>query len=319
MSVSAARPGHAPMNEVPATEAQPRRRRFGPRERHDFWVFLALAGPNILLILIFSYRPVLQNIQYSMLNWTLGSASATWVGIGNYVEFFTSPNTLDILRVTAIFTVATVGGSMVLGLIIALALNRPVRGVGLARAAVFAPYVLSGVGVGLVWLFIFDPAIGILGVILRAIGLPGPEWFRDPNLTLAMVIIVYVWKNMGYAAVIYLAGLQAIPRDLLEAAALDGASSWRTFWSVVWPLLSPITFFLLITSVLASLQAFDIIQIMTPLGNGTTTLIYEVYLQAFGQFNRAGYSATVAVVLFVLLVVLTIVQLRYVERRVHYA
>ena len=319
MSVSAARPGHAPMNEVPATEAQPRRRRFGPRERHDFWVFLALAGPNILLILIFSYRPVLQNIQYSMLNWTLGSASATWVGIGNYVEFFTSPNTLDILRVTAIFTVATVGGSMVLGLIIALALNRPVRGVGLARAAVFAPYVLSGVGVGLVWLFIFDPAIGILGVILRAIGLTGPEWFRDPNLTLAMVIIVYVWKNMGYAAVIYLAGLQAIPRDLLEAAALDGASSWRTFWSVVWPLLSPITFFLLITSVLASLQAFDIIQIMTPLGNGTTTLIYEVYLQAFGQFNRAGYSATVAVVLFVLLVVLTIVQLRYVERRVHYA
>ncbi|SHL26014.1 carbohydrate ABC transporter membrane protein 1, CUT1 family [Pseudonocardia thermophila] len=319
MSVSAARPGHAPMGEVPATEAQPRRRRFGPRERHDFWVFLALAGPNILLILIFSYRPVLQNIQYSMLNWTLGSASATWVGIGNYVEFFTSPNTLDILRVTAIFTVATVGGSMVLGLIIALALNRPVRGVGLARAAVFAPYVLSGVGVGLVWLFIFDPAIGILGVILRAIGLPGPEWFRDPNLTLAMVIIVYVWKNMGYAAVIYLAGLQAIPRDLLEAAALDGASSWRTFWSVVWPLLSPITFFLLITSVLASLQAFDIIQIMTPLGNGTTTLIYEVYLQAFGQFNRAGYSATVAVVLFVLLVVLTIVQLRYVERRVHYA
>jgi ABC-type sugar transport systems, permease components len=319
LSVSAARPGHAPMGEVPATEAQPRRRRFGPRERHDFWVFLALAGPNILLILIFSYRPVLQNIQYSMLNWTLGSASATWVGIGNYVEFFTSPNTLDILRVTAIFTVATVGGSMVLGLIIALALNRPVRGVGLARAAVFAPYVLSGVGVGLVWLFIFDPAIGILGVILRAIGLPGPEWFRDPNLTLAMVIIVYVWKNMGYAAVIYLAGLQAIPRDLLEAAALDGASSWRTFWSVVWPLLSPITFFLLITSVLASLQAFDIIQIMTPLGNGTTTLIYEVYLQAFGQFNRAGYSATVAVVLFVLLVVLTIVQLRYVERRVHYA
>ncbi|WP_234997555.1 carbohydrate ABC transporter permease [Pseudonocardia thermophila] len=317
--MSAARPGHAPMGEVPATEAQPRRRRFGPRERHDFWVFLALAGPNILLILIFSYRPVLQNIQYSMLNWTLGSASATWVGIGNYVEFFTSPNTLDILRVTAIFTVATVGGSMVLGLIIALALNRPVRGVGLARAAVFAPYVLSGVGVGLVWLFIFDPAIGILGVILRAIGLPGPEWFRDPNLTLAMVIIVYVWKNMGYAAVIYLAGLQAIPRDLLEAAALDGASSWRTFWSVVWPLLSPITFFLLITSVLASLQAFDIIQIMTPLGNGTTTLIYEVYLQAFGQFNRAGYSATVAVVLFVLLVVLTIVQLRYVERRVHYA
>ncbi|MGI5130714.1 carbohydrate ABC transporter permease [Pseudonocardia sp. CA-107938] len=307
------------VGERAAPPVQPVRRRFGPRERHDFLVFLALAGPNILLIVAFSYRPVLQNIQYSMLNWTLGSASATAVGLGNYAEFFSSPNTPDILRVTAIFSVATVGGSMLLGLIIALALNRRIRGVGVARAAVFAPYVLSGVGVGLVWLFIFDPAIGILGVILRGIGLSGPEWFRDPNLTLVMVIIVYVWKNMGYAAVIYLAGLQSVPKDLLEAASLDGASSFRTFRSVVWPLLSPTTFFLLITSILNSLQAFDIIQIMTPLGNGTTTLIYEVYLQAFGQYNRAGYSATVAIVLFALLVLLTLVQLRYVERRVHYS
>jgi sn-glycerol 3-phosphate transport system permease protein len=146
-----------------------------------------------------------------------------------------------------------------------------------------------------------------------------PQWFNDPDLTLVMVIVVYVWKNMGYAAVIYLAGLQTVPRDLIEAAAIDGAGSWRTFRSVVWPLLSPTTFFLLITSVLSSLQAFDIIRIMTPLGNGTTTLIYEAYLQAFGQYNHAGYSATVSTVLFFLLVALTLVQVLVAEKRVHYA
>jgi sn-glycerol 3-phosphate transport system permease protein len=248
----------------------------------------------------------------------LGAATATSVGFANYVRFFTSDDTLDILRVTAVFTIVTVGGSMLLGLVIALALNRKVRGSGLARAAVFSPYVLSGVGVGLVWLFMFDPVIGVFAGVLRTMGLPSPQWFNDPDLSLVMVIIVYVWKNMGYAAVIYLAGLQAMPKDLLEAAALDGASKWRTFRSVVWPLLSPTTFFLLVTSILNSLQAFDIIRIMTPLGTGTTTLIYDAYLQAFGGYNRAGYSATVSTVLFVLLVVLTLFQVRFIERRVHY-
>jgi sn-glycerol 3-phosphate transport system permease protein len=133
-----------------------------------------------------------------------------------------------------------------------------------------------------------------------------------------MVIIVFIWKNLGYAAVIYLAGLQSINKDLLEAAAIDGAGSRRTFFSIVLPLLSPTTFFLLVTSVLNSLQAFDILRIMNPLGRGTTTLIYEAYLQAFGGSNRAGYSATVSTVLFGLLVVLTVFQLVVLERKVHY-
>jgi sn-glycerol 3-phosphate transport system permease protein len=296
-----------------------RRRRFTARDRHDFWVFLALVGPNVALIVAFSYRPVIENVRYSLLNWTLGSADATFVGLGNYVTFLTSSSSWQILWTTLVFTVVTVGGSMVLGLLIALALNRRVPGTGVARAAVFSPYVLSGVGVGLVWLFVFDPTIGVLGAVLRAFGGTAPDFFNDPTLSLVMVCVVYVWKNMGYAAVIYLAGLQSIPRDLLEASALDGASASRTFFRVVLPLLSPMTFFLLVTSVLNSLQAFDLIRIMTPLGRGTTTLIYEAYLQAFGASNRAGYSAAVSTVLFVLLVAFTLVQLRWMEKRVHYA
>ena len=124
---------------------------------------------------------------------------------------------------------------------------------------------------------------------------------------------------MGYAAVIYLAALQAIPRDLIEAAAIDGASSFQTFWRVKWPLLSPTSFFLLLTTILNSLQSFDLIRIMTPLGNGTTTLMYDTYLQAFGGYNRAGYSAAISTVLFGVLIVLTVVQLWFLERKVHYA
>ncbi|RAN77672.1 glycerol-3-phosphate ABC transporter permease [Bacillus sp. SRB_336] len=278
-----------------------------------------MALPNLLLIAFFTYRPLFVNMYYSTLDWTLGSMQATVVGFGNYVEFLTSGDAPAVLGATGIFTVATVGGSMVLGLLVAVALNQKVPGRALARSAVFAPYVLSGVGVGMVWLFIFDPAYGVLGWMLRGVGLSSPQWINNPSLALVMVIIVYVWKNLGYCAVVYLAGLQAMPQDVLEAAALDGAGPLRRFWSVSFPLLSPTTFFLLITTLLGSLQAFDIIKIMTPTGNGTGTLIFEAYLQAFGAYNRAGYSAAISVVLFVLLLVMTGLQLRFVERKVHYA
>lgn len=316
--VTATRPSAAPPGPDRAAAVGRRSRRWNRRARHDFLVFLAFVAPNALLIVAFTYRPLLSNMYYSTLNWTLGSQTAVPVGLGNYVQFFTSGDSATVFQVTGIFTVATVGGSMLLGLLIALALNRKVRGGGLARAAVFSPYVLSGVGVGLIWVFMFDPTTGVLSAVLRGIGLSSPQWFNDPHLSLAMVIIVYVWKNMGYAAVIYLAALQAVPADLLEAASIDGAGGLRKFRSIVWPLLSPTTFFLLITSILNSLQAFDLIRIMTPLGRGTTTLIYDAYLQAFGAYNRAGYSAAISTILFAILMLLTIAQLRFLERRVHY-
>ncbi|MGM9472298.1 carbohydrate ABC transporter permease [Pseudarthrobacter sp. YS3] len=301
------------------TRRELRRRRWSGRSRRDFFVFLALALPNLLLIAVFTYRPLISNIYYSTLDWTLGSASATVVGFENYVTFFSSDDASKVLGTTAVFTLVTVGGSMVLGLLIALALNSRVRGTTFARSAVFAPYVLSGVGVGLVWLFIFDPGYGVLAWVLRGIGQNSPQWINDPQLSLVMVILVYVWKNLGYCAVVYLAGLQSLPQDVMEAASLDGANGFRRFLSMSVPLLSPTTFFLLITTMLSSLQAFDLIRIMTPLGAGTSTLIYEAYLQAFGAFNRAGYSAAISVVLFAILLIITVLQLRFVERKVHYS
>ncbi|MFT8395541.1 carbohydrate ABC transporter permease [Propionibacterium sp.] len=303
-----------------ATDDRPQNRHRGSRRRRrEAWLFVALVLPNVALIAMFIYRPIFTNIYYSLLDWTLGSDTATFIGLGNYVEFFTGGEAGQVLGTTLIFTVATVGGSMLIGLLLATVLNRRLVGRGVARATVFAPYVLSGVGIGLVWSFIFDPTIGVLAAILRGFNLPVPQWFLDPGLALTMVIIVYVWKNLGYCAVIYLAALQSIDRDLLEAAALDGASGFRTFWSIVWPLLSPTTFFILLTTMLSSLQAFDLIRIMTPLGQGTTTLMYDAYLQAFGGYNRAGYSAAISTILFLILVIMTVFQMRFLERRVHYA
>ena len=296
-----------------------RRGRWSARTRRYFLVFLALALPNLALIAVFTYLPLINNIYYSTLDWTLGSASATVVGFDNYINFFTSADAPNVLGTTAVFTVVTVGGSMILGLLVALALNSKVRGTTFARSAVFAPYVLSGVGVGLVWLFIFDPGYGVLAWLLRGFGQQSPQWINDPQLSLVMVIIVYVWKNLGCCAVVYLAGLQSLPQDVMEAASLDGANGFRRFVSMSVPLLSPTTFFLLITTMLSSLQAFDLIRIMTPLGNGTSTLIYEAYLQAFGAFNRAGYSASISVILFGILLIITVLQVRFVERKVHYS
>lgn len=294
------------------------RRRVNRRRLRESLLFVAFVLPNAALIAVFTYRPLILNVWYSMLDWTLGAANATFIGLGNYREFF-AKDAGAVLGTTLIFTVITVGGSMLIGLGLAVVLNRRLIGRNAARATVFAPYVLSGVGVGLVWTFIFDPVGGVLAAILRKFGASSPQWFLQPELSLTMVIIVYIWKNLGYCAVIYLAALQAVPRDLLEAAALDGAGRSRTFRSIVWPLISPTTFFLLMTTILSSLQSFDLIRIMTPMGQGTTTLMYASYLQAFGGYNRAGYSSAISTILVVILLILTVFQMRFIERKVYYA
>lgn len=302
-----------------AAPSSPARRNKRIQRSRNYFLFILFAGPNIALILAYIYYPLLANAYFSTLDWRLGARTASFLGLDNYAEFLTSPGGLEVWRVTIIFTLATVAGSMVLGLLMALVLNRAIPGRTAARTAIFSPYVLSGVGIGLVWSFIFDPRIGILSHFLQMFGAKSPEWFLDRNLALVMVILVYIWKNLGYCAVIYLAGLQSIPQDLMEAAAIDGAGPVRRFFNVTLPLLSPTVFFLSIAMVLSSMQAFDILRIMTPTGNGTNSIVFEIYLQSFGAYQRAGYAAAISVVLFVTLFLITAIQMRFVERRVHYA
>ena len=296
--------------------ANPHRQR---QRRRDALVFLAFAGPNLLLIAAFVYYPLLSNAYFSTLNWRMGATRATSAGIDNYIRLFTSPQGAEMWRVTITFTVVTVVASMVLGLLVALALGHRIPGVTAGRTAIFSPYVLSGVGVGMVWNFIFDPQLGVLGHVLRAFGARSPEWYLDADLALVMVIVVYVWKHLGFCAVVFLAGLQSIPSDLIEAARIDRAGALTRFFKLTLPLLSPTVFFLTVTTILSSMQAFDILKIMTPSGNGTNTIVFELFLQGFGPYQNAGYAAAISVVLFVVLFAITAFQMRFVERRVHYA
>jgi multiple sugar transport system permease protein/sn-glycerol 3-phosphate transport system permease protein len=271
------------------------------------------------LLGVFSYWPLLQNISLSFTDWDMISPEKHFVGLDNWIGVLTSARFWQIALNTAVFTIGSVGLTLVLGLALALLLNQSLHFRNGARTVIFTPTVLSGAAVAVVWYFIFDPNWGILKTALSWIGVPSPRWMVDAHWAMPAVIIVYVWKTVGYAAVIFLAGLQSIPKELYEAARVDGASAWDRLRAVTLPGLAPITFFLLVTTLLLSFQAFDIINVMTHGGPviATTTLLYEYYNQAFSA-SHAGTAAVYAVVLFLLMLVLTAVQLRYVERRVTY-
>ena len=287
--------------------------------RAEWFLFLLFVGPNMLLFGVFTYWPMIQNAYLSTVRWDMISPVKIGVGLDNYRYLLRDPAFGRVMLNTLTFTVGAVGASLLLGLAAALLLNQPLRGREGARAVLFAPTLLSGAAVSIVWVYLFDPNYGLIAQGLSWVGVGSPGWLEDPAWAMPAIVIVYVWKNLGFAAVIYLAGLQAIPRDLYEAAKIDGAGAFGRFRSVTLPMLSPISFFLVVTSILSTFQAFDIIQVMTKGGpvNATNTLIYYVYEQGFVAFN-AGRAAAAAMVLFVLMLGITQLQLRYTEQRVHY-
>ena len=285
----------------------------------EWLLFLLFVGPNLILFGIFTYWPLIYSFYLSTVRWDLISPRKKPVGLANYEYLWNSDTFRTVMWNSVVFTFGAVGGSMLLGLLSALLLNQKLRGRDTARAIVFMPTLLSGAAIGIVWVYIFDPRYGLMRTILSPLGISSPNWLRDTTWALPAIIIVYVWKNLGFATVIYLAGLQGIPKDLYEAARLDGAGAFWRFRSVTLPMLSPITFFLVITSILNSFQAFDIIRVMTRGGpvDATNTLIYYIYDEGFVAFN-AGRASAAAVVLFVVMLVITLTQLRFQERRVHY-
>ncbi|KNA91742.1 glycerol-3-phosphate ABC transporter permease [Gordonia sp. 852002-50816_SCH5313054-c] len=287
------------------------------RSWRSYALFIALVAPNLVLLGVFTYRPLIENIRMSFYDWNISSPGADFIGFSNYTEWFTRADTWTIVVNTVVFTVVAVAGSMALGLALALLLDRKLRGRNLVRSIVFAPFVLSGAAVGIAFQFVFDPSFGLINDLMHRLHLgSAPDFYQQPHWALFMVTVTYVWKNLGYAFVIYLAALQGKRIDLDEAAAIDGASRFTYFRRVLLPQLRPTTFFLSITVLLNSLQVFDIINVMTrggPLGNGTTTMVYQVYEETFRNF-RAGYGATVATIMFVVLLVVTVVQVRVMDR-----
>ena len=282
----------------------------------EYALFMVLVGPNVTLLAVFIYRPLVDNIRLSFFDWNISDTSARFVGVSNYVEWFTRSDTGRVVLNTVIFTVAAVVGSMVLGLVLAMLLDQSLCGRNLLRTMAFAPFVISGAAIGLAAQFIFDPHFGLIAGLLERIGVGVPDFYQEPHWALFMVTVTYIWKNLGYTFVIYLAALQGLRSDLSEAAEIDGANRWVAFRKVILPQLRPTTFFLSITVFINSLQVFDVINVMTrggPLGTGTTTMVYQVYLETFRNF-RAGYGAAIATVIFLVLLAVTYYQVRIMDR-----
>lgn len=285
--------------------------------RRREWIFAAaLLAPNLLLLAVFTYRPLLDNIRLSFFDWNISSPTSRFIGVDNYVEWATRDDTGTVLANTVVFTFFAVAGSMGLGLALALLLDQKLRGRNMVRSLVFAPFVISGAAIGVAFQFVFDPTFGLVQDLLARVGADAPNFYQEPGWALFMVTFTFVWKNLGYTFVIYLAALQGLNRDLSEAAAIDGAGAWTRFRRVTLPQLKPTTFFLSITVTLNSVQVFDIINTMTrggPQGNGTTTLVFQVYSETFLNF-RAGYGATIATILFLILLVVTLIQVRFMDK-----
>lgn len=291
-----------------------------PRKRKLDWRQIGLAalliGPNLLLFILFTYRPLVDNIRISLFNWNISSPTMTFVGLQNYIDWFQAPDTGRVVFNTVVFTFFAVVGSMVLGLALALLLDQKLFGRAAVRSIVFAPYVIAGAAIGVAFQFVFDPNYGLIQYFLGLIGVDVPNFYQQQNWALFMITVTYVWKNVGYVFVIYLAALQGRRRDLDEASEIDGTPAARHFFRVVLPQLRGTTFFLLITVLLNSFQVFDIINAMTgggPFGYGTSTMVFQVYQETFIN-NRAGYGAAVATIMFLVVLVITVLQIKLQER-----
>ena len=301
------------VNEEPAGVRPKRRRKI---DWKIVGLALLLAGPNLILLAVFTYRPLIDNIRLSFFHWNLSSPNPTFIGLDNYVEWFTADSTGRVVFNTVVFTFCAVVGSMVLGLALALLLDQKLFGRGAARSIVFAPYVISGAAIGVAFQFVFDPNYGLIQYFLELLNVPVPNFYQDPDWALFMITVTYIWKNLGYVFVIYLAALQGRRKDLDEAAEIDGTPPVRRFFRVLMPQLRGTTFFISITVLLNSFQVFDVIQAMTeggPFGYGTSTMVYQVYQETFVN-GRAGYGAAVATIMFLVVLVITAVQVRHQEK-----
>jgi sn-glycerol 3-phosphate transport system permease protein len=278
-----------------------------------------LLAPQLAITLVFFYWPASQALYQSMLREDPFGLKSTFVWFDNFKHVLSDPNYLNSMRVTAVFSLSTAFVSMAVALLLAVMADRAVRGRGIYRTLLIWPYAVAPAIAGMLWLFLFNPSIGTLAVLVRRLGI---DWDPLLNSTDAMLLVVAAasWKQISYNFLFFVAGLQAIPKSLIEAAAIDGARPLKRFWTIVFPLLAPTTFFLLvINTVYAFFDTFGIIHAVTGGGPGkaTETLVYKVYNDGFVNLIM-GDSAAQSVILMVIVIALTAFQFRFVEKKVHY-
>jgi sn-glycerol 3-phosphate transport system permease protein len=291
------------------------------RVRYPGWRLpLLLLLPQLLVVAVFFYWPALQALYQSVFIQDAFGLSSEFVGLENFAVVLGNPDYLNSLEVSAVFAVLVTGGGLSVSLVLAYFADRALRGALLFRTLLIWPYAVAPAIAGVLWMFMFNPSLGIVTWWLRDVGVTWNHLLHGGQ-AMALVVLAAVWKQISYNFIFLLAGLQSIPRSLLEAAALDGAGAWRSFRSIVVPLLSPTIFFLLVVNIVyAFFETFAIIDAVTAGGPGKSTeiLVYKVYADGFKGLDIGG-SAAQSVILMAIVMVMTFVQFRFIERKVQYA
>ena len=285
----------------------------------SWWLPWALIAPQFVIILVFFFWPAGQALYQSLLQQDAFGTSTQFIGMENFRRLWTDPTYLASFWTTAEFSVLVAFFGLTIALVLAAMADRVVRGSAFYRTLLIWPYAVAPAVAGVLWLFMFAPSIGIVTYVLRQMGF---EWnhLLNGRQAMALIVMAAVWKQISYNFLFFLAGLQSIPKSLIEAAAIDGARPWRRFWTIVFPLLSPTTFFLLVINVIyAFFDTFAIVDAATKGGPGkdTSILVYRLYYDGFKALDLGG-SAAQSVVLMAVVVALTVVQFRWVEKKVQY-
>jgi sn-glycerol 3-phosphate transport system permease protein len=283
------------------------------------WLPWVLIAPQMAVILVFFFWPAGQALYQSVLQEDAFGATSEFVGMANFQRLFTDPSYLESFKTTAIFSILVAVGGLALSLLLAVMANRVVRASGLYKTLLIWPYAVAPVVAGVLWLMMFASPYGVIRYALIEMGF---DWnhLLNANHAMALIVMAAIWKHLSYNFLFFLAGLQSIPLSLIEAATIDGATPWKRFWSIVFPLLSPTTFFLLVINIIyAFFETFAIVDAATHGGPGkeTSILVYKVYYDGFKALDING-SAAQSVVLMAIVMALTVIQFRYVEKKVHY-
>ena len=283
------------------------------------WLPWALIAPQMAIILVFFFWPAAQTVYQSVLQQDAFGTTTEFVGLENFRRLWNDGTYGASFWTTAKFSVMVAVFGLTIALLLAVMVDRVVRGATIYKMLLIWPYAVAPAVAGVLWLFMFAPSVGIVSFLLRGLGF---EWnhLLNANHAMALIVMAAVWKQVSYNFLFFLAGLQSIPKSLIEAAAIDGARPWRRFWTIVFPLLSPVTFFLLVINVIyAFFETFAIVDTATQGGPGkaTSILVYQLYYDGFKALDLGG-SAAQSLVLMVIVVTLTVIQFRYVEKRVQY-
>jgi multiple sugar transport system permease protein len=286
--------------------------------RRWIWAYLFLAVPLVFFLSI-RIGPTLYAFWMSLHRWDPIALDRPFIGLDNFRELARDEVFWEALRNTWVYVLVGVPAGLVISLLIALGLQRLIRYVGFYRVLYFLPYITSLVAVGWVWRWMYMPN-GLFNDVLSTLGLPQSKFLGDPSTAIYSIIATTVWHGLGFQVVIFLAGLESIPGDYLDAAAVDGASGWQRFWGITLPLLNPTIVFLVVTGVISNLQVFTQVRAMSSGGNGgplnsTVSVVLYVYQKAFQSLpSEMGYAAAMMVVLFVMILLITILQLKVLSR-----